>query len=203
MPISETNSIYCNYCGKKFATLEKRSRFCSLRCEKLFASKFNSSIFDDFNLSNELLKLQLQIQKSVTPTSSLSKEAILDFYDTIFNQISKILKVINSQALENEKNDDSQNYATLKKKLEQLIIKAAELRLENKALKQKFLLLKNKDTLLASTLLGIEKNADLTTSKKAYNSKVKQFHPDVYSENDDVFKAVKLAFEIMRVSKRD
>jgi len=197
------SSSYCNYCGKKFLSNDKKIRCCSIRCEKLFRTKFNDSTSDEFHLSEELLRLQLQIQKSVTPTDSLSKEAILDFYDSIFKQISKILKAINEQAIEKEKNSESKDYSALKKKLESLILKAAELRIENKTLKQKIHLLKKQDSLLASTLLGVEKNSELNIFKKAYNAKVKLFHPDVYSENDDIFKAVKLAFDIIRVNQHE
>ncbi|NCP84631.1 MAG: J domain-containing protein [Bacteroidetes bacterium] len=195
------STSYCNYCGDKFLPNNKKVRFCSIRCEKLFGTKFTESQIEEFHLSNELLKLQLQLQKSVIPTDLLSKEALLVFYDSIFSQIAKILKSINEQALEKEKNSTTNDFNALKNKLESLIVKATELRIENKALKQKLSLIKNQDSILASTLLGVENNAGLNTYKKAFKTKVKQFHPDVYSENDDIFKALQLAFEIIRVTK--
>jgi len=195
------STSYCNYCGDKFLSNNKKVRFCSIRCEKLFGTKFTESQIEEFHLSNELLKLQLQLQKSVIPTYLLSKEALLVFYDSIFSQIAKILKSINEQALEKEKNSTTNDFNALKNKLESLIVKATELRIENKALKQKLSLIKNQDSILASTLLGVENNAGLNTYKKAFKTKVKQFHPDVYSENDDIFKALQLAFEIIRVTK--
>jgi regulator of replication initiation timing len=202
MSTTTSSTFFCSYCGKSFHTTDNRVRFCSKRCLTLFGTKFNLPFPDDFQLSDELAKLQLLLQQSPVPDSSLSKEAILVFYDSVFIQLTKIVKWINAHAMEQEKATAMHEVTKLKNKFNSVLEKATELKVENRSLKQKIKSLENQDFNLAYTLLGVNETTNSEQLKKAFNDKIKQLHPDVFTGGEDLFKAIKLAYDLLQSSKK-
>ncbi|TNE70482.1 hypothetical protein EP331_12015 [bacterium] len=196
----KTNALYCAYCGNEYQPSDPRERFCSPRCMKLFGTKYNFAFPQSFELSDELSKLQHMIEH--TPGSienTVTKENLIVFYDSIFLQLSRILKWINSQALLNEKKeaDVYSGEEDLQKKLSLVLTKVAHLKKENKELKEQLKILKHTPNDIAYQLLGVSKNANEDELKTAFRQKAKQVHPDSGFSDESVFKAIKMAYTLL------
>lgn len=197
MSASQSKPTFCSYCGNPFHAEDHRERFCSARCKKLFATKHNLPLTEEFSLSEELLQLQLKLQQSPIPDETLTKEALFVFYDSVFSKLTRVVKWLNVQALENEKESSQENVNELKKKLNSVLEKAAELKRENSSLKKKLNTASNHDSILAKTLLGLDGHPNLTELKKQFKEKAKQVHPDVFQGDATFFIALQIAYELI------
>lgn len=195
MPL--TDSLYCAYCGNEFQPADPRERFCSDRCLKLFGTKHNIAFPQSFELSDELGKLQKMIERTPIPDGdSISKETLILFYDSVFLQLSRILKWINSQALLKEKqlHTETGSVEDLQKKLALVLTKVAHLKQENKELRERVQSLQQTPNDFAFHLLGITKQASKEEMKRAFRDKAKLVHPDSGFSDESFFKALKLAY---------
>lgn len=199
--------LFCAYCGLHFESEDPRERFCSKRCTKLYAAKHQISTNEEpFILSIELTKLQTKVGAMPLPNESVSRKELMQFYDDIFNQIRQILKWLNANAIkaEYEQTQEKQNLLNQKiqsDKLDKLLNKAAELKRENKELKQFIRKHINGNVDLAQTLLGVNQNCSSDDLKNKYRLMAKVTHPDTDAGNEHIFKAVKSAYEILMVYK--
>lgn len=199
MNVDNLNEIACAYCGKEFIPSDKTERFCTKRCNTLFDKKYSLEPNPSFDLSSELTKLQMIIQNTTFPDNDWNGISGLAFYDSVFRQLAVIVKWINSQAIENEKHKELNSYDEMEKKLHVVLKKAAELKKENADLKKKLRFFIGGDKNLARTILGVEEKTSQEHIKNAYKEKVKRTHPDLSEGNEDLFKAVKMAFELLRM----
>jgi hypothetical protein len=192
-----TDSLFCAYCGNEFHPADPRERFCSERCLKLFGTKHNIAFPQSFELSDELGKLQKMIERTPFPNGeSISKETLILFYDSVFLQLTRILKWINSQALIKEKQAHTEKGSVdeLQKKLALVLSKVAHLKQENKELRDRVYALQHSPNDFAFQLLGVTKQATKDEIKRAFRDKAKLVHPDSGFSDESFFKALKLAY---------
>lgn len=197
MKVEHPSEIDCAYCGNKFNPPDKVERFCSKRCNTLFNKRYSLEPSPMFDLSSELSKLQMIIQNTKFPDNDWNGTSGLAFYDSVFRQLAVIVKWINSQAIEKEKHKEHEPFEELEKKLHVVLKKASELKKENSDLKKKLRFFMAGDKKLARTILGVEEKASQDQIKNAYKEKVKLTHPDLAEGNEDLFKAVKMALELL------
>lgn len=193
----QTDSLYCAYCGNEFKPADPRERFCSDRCLKLFGIKYNIPFPQSFELSDELAKLQKMIELTPIPDGdSVSKENLILFYDTVFLQLTRILKWINTQALlkENQIHTEIASVEELQEKLALVLSKLAHLKQENKELRDRIQSLQQTPNDFAFHLLGITKQATREEIKRAFRDKAKLVHPDSGFADESFFKALQLAY---------
>ena len=198
MNFETVKQINCAYCEKEFIPNQEYDRFCSKRCTKLFSSKYQLVDSSEFDLSTELARLQATIQQVQKPGTNWSEGAGLAFYESVFKQLSLIVKWINSQANQPKVDKDAATeIETLERQYFTMLKKAADLKKENTSLKNQISTLKTNDAGLARILLGVSENAKKDDLKTAFKTKVKLLHPDLNSGDADVFKAVKKAFDVL------
>jgi ribosomal protein S27AE len=195
--MSTQAQTFCSYCGNSFIAKDHRQRFCSTRCLKLFATKYQLPIAEEFSLSEELTKLQQQLQQSPIPDEKLTKEALIVFYDSVFTQLTRVVKWINTQALQQEEQTENPSVPQLKHKLKTVLEKAAELKKENSQLKKRIRLLEQQDSILAKTLLNIHEQDSIEEVRKSFKTKAKFVHPDVFDGGDSFFISLQLAYELL------
>jgi len=192
---------FCAYCGQLFSPDDPRERFCSDRCMRLFAAKFNLQEDEEFSLPEELSRLQLLINQNAGQNQH---EPEADFYEQVFDQLRTILKWINANAIKAERKqvtEEQEIQIELEKqtmKLEKLLHRAAELKRENKLLRNKLSKLSDTDDKLAKMVLGIKEVSTLKDLKNAFRKKVKQVHPDRKNGDHDLFLSVSAAYEILQ-----
>lgn len=158
-------------------------------------------------LHEEIEALLLNMVNMSRKLDFLDKEDQLRAYQKMFIQMADVLHWINQRARQNGNNHIQKELKharaqveELQLKLDRLLHKAALLSKENKNLKAKTASGGASHT-WAFNLLGLEKDADLSSIKGAYRKKVKNVHPDRAHGDPDLFKSLTTAYLLLKKAK--
>lgn len=199
----------CAHCGAKLDSAGPHQRFCSQECLDDYGAMFNKSSRpqrDPFSLSDEITKLQDIIRHEVSrsPEDLADSRNTIAFYEDVIERTRKILKWINASALINQDSKERELKETkgelnrIKKKMDILLKKAADLKRENKILKKKRADLPSTEAAaMARNLLGVTEKADTQELKRAFRRKAKLVHPDRKFGDADLFKTLKTAYLLL------
>jgi len=212
MPDSSTSSESqkrCSVCGSIIALDNRHRNFCSDACLKEYESMFtqkNEPVRSGFSLAGEISKLQemVRFEARRPPEELTDKKQVISFYQDVVERTGAILKWINAQALTGEEatrrqmEEVQKENNLLRKKLEILLAKAADLKRENKKLKAEVRSRRgNSETLMARQMLGVKDETTIKELKKAFRQKAKRVHPDRQDGDGDLFKTLQMAFKLL------
>lgn len=213
-PRNQSHTKRCAHCGAKLNPDNRHHRFCSQQCLDDYGAMFNKSsrpYQNHFSLTDEITKLQDIIRHEVSrpPEDLADSRNTIAFYENVVERTRKILKWINASALINQDSRERELKETrdelnrVKKKMEILLKKAADIKRENKMLRKKSAKLPSTEAIaMARKILGVTDETDIHGLKKAFRRKAKLIHPDRKYGDPDLFKSLKTAYQILERTMR-
>lgn len=196
-------SGHCIVCGNRLSG-EAGVRFCSADCRRSYQKHINERINQSAPDSNPgIRELKEMIFQYVDYADSITDQRRLEFYENVVEKTALLLKYVNdsgnspdAELTERLKKAEEGN-RQLREKLDRLLQKAAELKRENKKLRQQNTRPATEVLDLARMLLGVKPETGVQGIKKAYRYKAKITHPDSRDGDADLFKAVTEAMIIL------
>ncbi len=200
---------YCIICGTALSG-GVGVRFCSSDCRKSYQSQVKCRIAGSAeNASPGIRELKEMIFQYVEYADSITDERRLEFYENIVEKTALLLKYINDSnaspddELRRQLRQTQELNHNLQEKLDRLLQKAAELKKENKKLRQDNQQPTAEARQLACKMLGIKEGADIAAIKSAYRQKAKLTHPDNEQGDSDLFKAITDAMIILLANRQN